>query len=284
MLVFPKKQAQHCQKKTYPGKFRLVLRPMGRRRRQKVIENLTIQSVAAEGKCVARHEDKVIFVSEAVPGDVVDVRITKNKKSFSEAVPVKYHTYSDLRVEAFCAHFGVCGGCKWQHLDYDQQLKYKQQQVEDSFERIGKVSIPEIQPIIGSQKTKYYRNKLEFTFSNKKWLTKEQIDTEEEINRNGLGFHIPKLFDKVVDVDTCHLMEDPCNAIKNETRRFALEHDYAFFDIREQHGLLRTMMVRLTDAGELMVLIQFYEKDQAKIDALLDHLKSTFLKSLPCSM
>jgi len=249
---------------------------MARRKKQIILEKLKIESVAAEGKSIAHHEEKVIFVKEAVPGDVVDVQIRRNKKSFAEGVPVKYHTYSALRVQPFCDHFGTCGGCKWQHLDYDAQLKYKQQQIQDNFERIAKVPIPKIAPIIPSEKRKHYRNKLEFTFSNKKWLTKEQIDSHDPINRNGLGFHVPGLFDKIVDVDTCHLMADPCNQIKNEIRAFALNNDYTFFDIRVQTGLLRNLIIRLTDYGELMVIVQCYENDQEKIKRLLEHIKRTF--------
>ncbi|MGL1889052.1 MAG: 23S rRNA (uracil(1939)-C(5))-methyltransferase RlmD [Reichenbachiella sp.] len=251
---------------------------MGRRRKKQIVlENLHVEAVAAEGKSLARIDGQVVFIKGAIPGDVVDVQVTKKRKAFLEGNPIKYHKYSDLREEPFCDHFGTCGGCKWQQLSYDSQLNFKQQQVIDNLERIGKIDLPEIYPIIGSAKTARYRNKLEFTFSNKKWLTKEQIDTEEEItNRNGLGFHIPGLFDKVVDVDTCHLMEEPVNAIKNETRDYALSHNLTFFDIREQHGLLRNLMVRLADTGDLMILFQFFENDQEAITALLTHLSEKF--------
>ncbi len=249
---------------------------MARRRKQIILENLEIEAVAAEGKSLARHEGQVVFVQEAVPGDVADVQIKRKKKSFLEGAPIKYHKKSDLRVDPFCDHFGVCGGCKWQHLNYTSQLEFKQQQVVDALERIGKVEIPEISPILGSEKTNRYRNKLEFTFSNKRWLTKEEIDSESKLQRNGLGFHIPGLFDKVVDVETCHLMEEPVNAIKNEIRKYALEHEIEFFDIREQKGLLRTLMIRLTDAGELMVLVQFYRNDVEVIKGLLDHIDDKF--------
>ncbi|MFY0624675.1 MAG: 23S rRNA (uracil(1939)-C(5))-methyltransferase RlmD [Reichenbachiella sp.] len=249
---------------------------MGRRKKLPLLENLTIEAIAAEGKSLARLEGQVVFVQHAVPGDVVDVQVNKKKKSFFEGYPTKYHKKSDLRVEPICEHFGVCGGCKWQHLNYNSQLEFKQQQVVDSLERIAKVALPEISPIIGSAKSAGYRNKLEFTFSNKKWLTKEQIDTEEEIERNGLGFHIPRLFDKVVDVETCHLMEEPINAIKNEIRGYALEYGLSFFDIREQHGLLRTLMMRMTEAGEIMVLLQVFENDQEAINGLLNHIKNKF--------
>ncbi|PIB35943.1 23S rRNA (uracil-5-)-methyltransferase RumA [Reichenbachiella sp. 5M10] len=249
---------------------------MARRRKQIRLDHLEIEAVAAEGKSVARHDGQVVFVKGAVPGDVVDVQVTKKRKAFMEGSPVVFHQYSDLRVDPVCDYFGTCGGCKWQHLNYPSQLEYKQQQVEDSLQRIAKVELAGMSPIIGSQKKLRYRNKLEFTFSNKKWLTKEQISTEEEIQRNGLGFHIPGLFDKVVDVDTCHLMEEPTNAIKNEIRAYALRNGLTFFDIRDQHGLLRNLMIRLTDHGDLMVLLQFFEPDMEAIDGLMAHVQNAF--------
>ncbi|MEO9967772.1 MAG: 23S rRNA (uracil(1939)-C(5))-methyltransferase RlmD [Reichenbachiella sp.] len=249
---------------------------MARKKKNIIIEGLSVEAVAAEGKSLARKDGQVIFVEGVVPGDVVDVQIRKKRKAYSEGYPIKFHEYSNLRIEPICEHFGVCGGCKWQNLAYASQLEFKQQQVTDHLTRIGKVNLPEIAPIIGSARTERYRNKLEFTFSNKKWLTKEQIATEDKIERNALGFHVPRLFDKIVDIDTCHLMADPANAIKNEIRSFALANDYSFFDIREQHGLLRILMIRYTDAGELMVLIQFFEPDQKKIDQLMNHLKAKF--------
>lgn len=254
----------------------LLLRPMARKKKNIVIENLTVEAVAAEGKSLARHDGQVIFIERVVPGDVVDVQIRKKRKAYSEGYPLTFHQYSDVRIEPICDHFGSCGGCKWQNLAYDSQLAFKQQQVEDHLTRIGKVELPEILPIIGSARTERYRNKLEFTFSNKKWLTKEQIESEEIMERNALGFHVPRLFDKIVDIDTCHLMADPANEIKNEIRSYALANAYSFFDIREQHGLLRILMIRYTDAGELMVLIQFFEPDQEKIDQLMNHLKDKF--------
>lgn len=252
------------------------MRLMARKKKNIVMESLTVEAVAAEGKSLARQDGKVIFIEKAVPGDVVDVQIRKKRKAYSEGYPLKFHKYSDLRIDPICEHFGACGGCKWQNLAYDSQLAFKQQQVEDNLTRIGKVELPEISPIIGSEKTERYRNKLEFTFSNKKWLTREQIESEEDIERNALGFHIPRLFDKIVDIETCHLMEEPVNAIKNEIRSFALANNYSFFDIKEQHGLLRILMVRYTDAGELMVLVQFFEPDEQKIEQLMGHLKNKF--------
>ena len=245
-------------------------------KKKKVVENLTIEALLSEGKSLARHEGKVIFVKGAVPGDVVDVEVYKKRKAYAESTPIRYHQYSTQRTQPFCTHFGVCGGCQWQHIAYASQLRFKQQQVVDNLERIGKLSLPKAMPISASRKTQRYRNKLEFTFSNKKWLTSEQIHSQEAINRNAIGFHVPRWFDKVVDIETCHLMAEPANAIKNEIRTFALTHEYSFFDIKQQRGLLRTLMIRYTDVGELMVLIQFYENDSDKIHALLNHLQQKF--------
>ncbi|MBU2913959.1 23S rRNA (uracil(1939)-C(5))-methyltransferase RlmD [Reichenbachiella agariperforans] len=249
---------------------------MARRKKQIRLDNLKVEAVAAEGKSLARHDGQVVFVKGAVPGDVVDVNITKKRKAFMEGTPIQFHQYSDLRVDAVCDYFGTCGGCKWQHMGYHSQLEFKQQQVQDSLERIAKVELPAVAQIVGSEKTLRYRNKLEFTFSNRKWLTKEQIETEADINRNGLGFHIPGLFDKVVDVDTCHLMEEPTNAVKNAVRAYALDYGLTFFDIREQHGLLRNLMIRMTDHGDVMVLLQFFEPDMEVIEGLMSHLQEKF--------
>lgn len=249
---------------------------MARRKKQIRLDNLKVEAVAAEGKSLARHDGQVVFVKGAVPGDVVDVNITKKRKAFMEGTPIQFHQYSDLRVDAVCDYFGTCGGCKWQHMGYHSQLEFKQQQVQDSLERIAKVELPAVAQIVGSEKTLRYRNKLEFTFSNRKWLTKEQIETEADINRNGLGFHIPGLFDKVVDVDTCHLMEEPTNAVKNAVRAYALDYGLTFFDIREQYGLLRNLMIRMTDHGDVMVLLQFFEPDMEAIEGLMSHLQEKF--------
>ncbi|MFY0652565.1 MAG: 23S rRNA (uracil(1939)-C(5))-methyltransferase RlmD [Cyclobacteriaceae bacterium] len=249
---------------------------MARRKKEITIPELHIENIAAEGKSIARHEGQVVFVKEAVPGDIVDVRVTRKKKSHLEGYPVAYHSLSDQRTEPFCKHFGSCGGCKWQHLNYDSQVKFKEQQVLDAIERIGKVEVADTRPILKSEKTSLYRNKLEFTFSNKRWLTKEEIDSNEELERNALGFHVPRLFDKIIDIEECHLMQEPTNAIKNEIRSYALEHGLKFFDIREKSGLLRTVMMRITDIGEVMVLIQFFDQNQEEIDDLMNHLKEKF--------
>ena len=241
-----------------------------------LLEKVTITDVAAEGKALARVNDMVVFVPYVVPGDVVDLQVKRKKHSYAEAVAVKFHEYSPLRSEPFCKHFGVCGGCKWQCLKYEEQIRYKQKQVTDNLVRIGKIELPEISPILGSELTERYRNKLEFTFSNKRWLTQEEINSELKIensklkvdstddtdqpednsqfsilnsqfNRNAVGFHIPGAFDKVLAIDECHLMDDICNRIRNGVRDYAYEHGLTFFDLRSQEGMLRNMMIRIAD-------------------------------------
>lgn len=249
---------------------------MSRKMKNKVITNLLIERIASEGKCLGHHEEKVVFVTGVAPGDVVDVRITKGKSSFMEGEPVKFHEYSKERIEPFCSHFGVCGGCKWQHINYDLQKTYKRQQVLDQFQRIAKVSIPEVMPTLGSEKTRYYRNKLDFTFSNKKWLTLDQIRSDEEFDRNALGFHIPKMFDKIVDVDHCYLQGNISNDVRNELRAFALENKITFYDIRGQVGLLRNLIIRTTSTGESMVIVQFGENDPESIKVVMEFLNQKF--------
>lgn len=249
---------------------------MSRKMKNKVITNLLIERIASEGKCLGHHEEKVVFVTGVAPGDIVDVRITKGKSSFMEGEPVKFHEYSKERIEPFCSHFGVCGGCKWQHINYDLQKTYKRQQVLDQFQRIAKVSIPEVMPTIGSEKTRYYRNKLDFTFSNKKWLTLDQIRSDEEFDRNALGFHIPKMFDKIVDVDHCYLQGNISNDVRNELRAFALENKITFYDIRGQVGLLRNLIIRTTSTGESMVIVQFGENDPESTKVVMEFLNQKF--------
>jgi len=244
--------------------------------KNKVITNLLIERIASEGKCLGHHEEKVVFVTGVAPGDVVDVRITKGKSSFMEGEPVKFHEYSKERIEPFCSHFGICGGCKWQHINYELQKTYKRQQVVDQFQRIAKVSIPEVMPTLGSEKTTYYRNKLDFTFSNKKWLTLDQVRSNEEFDRNALGFHIPKMFDKIVDVDHCYLQGNISNEVRNELRKFALENKITFYDIRGQVGLLRNLIIRTTSTGESMVIMQFGENDPESIKVVMEFLNQKF--------
>lgn len=254
---------------------------MARNKKQlPVLENITITACAAEGKSIARVDDKVVFVPYVVPGDVVDLQVKKKKSSYMEAVAVRFHEYSPLRTEPACKHYGVCGGCKWQCLKYEEQLKAKQQQVEDNLVRIGKIELPEIQPIIGSKHVYGYRNKLEFGFSNKRWLTEEEIRADVRYDvMDAVGFHITGAFDKILDIEECHLMDDVNNAIRNDIRRYALEHGLEFYDLRLNKGLLRSLMIRTSNTGELMFLVQFRienSEQQAQADALMRHLADTF--------
>lgn len=254
---------------------------MARNKKQlPVLEKITITACAAEGKSIARVDDKVIFVPYVVPGDVVDLQVKKKKSSYMEAVAVRFHEYSPLRTEPACKHYGVCGGCKWQCLKYEEQLKAKQQQVEDNLVRIGKIELPEIQPIIGSKHVYGYRNKLEFGFSNKRWLTEEEVRADVKYDvMDAVGFHITGAFDKILDIEECHLMDDVNNAIRNDIRRYALEHGLEFYDLRLNKGLLRSLMIRTSNTGELMFLVQFRiesPEHQAQADALMQHLADTF--------
>ena len=251
---------------------------MARRRKPlPLIENLKIETAAAQGKSLGRYGDKVVFVTGVVPGDVVDVQVTKKRKSYLEGRATKIHEYSSERSEPFCEHFGVCGGCKWQNMDYKFQLKYKEQQVIDQFTRIGHLEVKDWLPIIPAPEVKLYRNKLEFTFSNKKWLTIEEIQSDQEFDdRNGLGFHIPGAFDKVVDLNECHLQSEPSNSIRQFVRDFTQENSFSYFDLRQQHGLLRNLIVRNTTIGDVMVIVSFFENDEAKRDLLLDALTDKF--------
>lgn len=246
-------------------------------KRLPLYENVEIQDIGAEGKAIAKVNEKVVFVKQVVPGDVMDIQIKRKRKKFMEGVPVRFHKYSELRTTPFCKHFEFCGGCKWQNLPYQSQLKYKQKQVKDSLERIAKVELPEIKEILPSEITRFYRNKLEFTFSNKRWLSKEEINSEETINaRDALGFHVAGLFDKVLDVQECHLQPDPSNAIRNEIRDYAIANQMSFFDLREQHGMLRTLMIRTSNTGEVMVLLAFFEDTEDDRVMLLNHIKEKF--------
>ena len=245
-----------------------------------LLEKVTITDVAAEGKAVARVDELVVFVPYVVPGDVVDLQVKRKKNHYAEAVAVKFHERSPLRTEPFCRHFGVCGGCKWQCLAYEEQLKYKQKQVFDNLTRIGKVELPEFRPILGSVKTRFYRNKLEFTFSNKRWLTEDEVKQDVKYDRmNAVGFHIPGAFDKVLDIEECWLQDDISNRIRNAVRDYAYAHGYPFFNLRTQEGMLRNMMVRTSTTGELMVLLQCKiesESELEKMKELLQYVADTF--------
>lgn len=242
-----------------------------------MLPHVTVEDYAAEGKSLARVDGKVIFIEATIPGDVVDVRLGKNKKDWAEGTPVTFHSYSKDRVKPFCSHFGVCGGCQWQMLPYTKQLEFKQRQVRDNLQRIGKVSLPEILPIIGGEETRYYRNKMEYTFGNKRYLRKEELnDPTISSDSNVAGFHAKGMFDKLVDIDVCYLQAEPTNEIRKAIKAFAIANDYTFYDIRNHHGLLRTMQVRLCATGELMVNIVFGEEDEEKRTKLLDHVLSLF--------
>lgn len=245
-----------------------------------LLENITITDVAAEGKAIAKVDNLVIFVPYAVPGDVVDLQIKRKKHSYAEAEVVKVHQYSDKRVKPFCKHFGICGGCKWQCLSYEDQLFYKQKQVVDNLTRIGKVEIPEVSPILGSKHIKEYRNKLEFGFSNKKWLTQEKISSGQKFdNMDAVGFHIPGAFDKILDIDQCLLMSDINNRLRNSIREYAISHQLSFYDLRAQTGLLRNMMLRTSATGEIMLLMQFCirtDEEQSQANQVLAHVHTNF--------
>ena len=252
-----------------------------------LLEHITIESVAAEGKCIFHYDDKVVFVPFCVPGDVVDVQITKKKHSFMEGRVERIISYSKVRKTPMCEHFGICGGCKWQNLPYEEQLKAKQQQVFDQLTRIGKVELPPFQPILGSVKTKEYRNKLEFGCANKRWYTKEEIAAlppkeegqEGNLSESAIGFHITGAFDKIYPIKKCWLMDDLHNEIRNEISRYAKENSMSFYDIRAQHGLLRDLMMRNSNTGEFMLLVQFHydeEGDEQKAMQLLQHIADTF--------
>ncbi|MBQ3189586.1 MAG: 23S rRNA (uracil(1939)-C(5))-methyltransferase RlmD [Bacteroidaceae bacterium] len=245
-----------------------------------LLEKIEITGVAAEGKSLARVNDMVVFVPFVVPGDVVDIQLRRKKHSYAEGEAVKFHEYSSLRAVPFCRHYGVCGGCKWQCLQYEHQLKYKQQQVVDALTRIGKVELPDVMPIIGSEQTRAYRNKLEFTFSNKRWLTWDEVERNVTYdNMNALGFHIPGAFDKVLDIQECALMPELNNRIRNAIRDFAAKQDIPFFDLRTQEGVLRNIMLRTSATGEIMLLIQAKVVDDAAmamLNNLLEYIANEF--------
>jgi len=251
-----------------------------RKQNRKIFTELEVTDAGAKGKAVAKAPDgRVIFITNAVPGDVVDIQTTKKRKSYYEGTAIKQHTLSRKRTEPQCSYFGTCGGCKWQHMDYRYQLEYKQREVINNLQRLGNIDLPEVTPIAGSAKTYFYRNKMEFSFSDSKWLTLEQIQSDAIIeDRNALGFHMAGMWDKILDISKCHLQQDPSNAIRNSIREFATKNEMAFFNPKHQQGLLRTLMIRTTSTGEVMVLVQFLKEDVDKRTLLLDYLKETFPK------
>lgn len=258
---------------------------MARKKKKNIVlENIRIEDYAAEGRSIARVEGKVIFVEQVVPGDVVDIRLGKNKKDWAEGHPIAFRSYSPERTEPFCEHFGVCGGCQWQMLPYEKQLQYKHQQVKDNLQRIGKIPLPEIRPILGAAKTRQYRNKIEYTFGTELFMPKEQFHAlkEQGINpheygKQGVaGFHAKGFWDKIVDIQTCHLQEEPTNTIRLAVKAFAKEQGYSFYDLRQHTGFLRTMQVRLCETGELMVNLVMGADDPEKREKILNHLRTQF--------
>lgn len=251
---------------------------MGKRRKDlPFIEGLHITTLAAEGKAMGKVDNQVVFVPMTVPGDIVDVQVRKHHRRYMEATVVRYVERSPLRTEPFCDHFGVCGGCKWQNLPYDEQLKQKTKQVDDQLVRIGHLTIPEVRPCLGSARTREYRNKLEFTFADRRWLTYEEIAAGGDIEPTpAVGFHIPGCFDKVLDIERCHLQDDISNRIRLATKQYCIDHGYTFHNARAHEGLMRTMVVRTASTGEIMVIVVFNENDRKRIDALMSYLKEEF--------
>ena len=251
---------------------------MRKKNRRQVFEHIEVVDAGSKGKTIGKAPDgRVIFMTNTVPGDVVDVQTTKKRKAFFEGKAIKFHSYSGKRITPKCEHFGVCGGCKWQHMGYEHQLFYKQKEVENNLRRIGHLDLPEISPILGAEAQYFYRNKMEFSFSDSRWLSLEEIQSDIEIDdKNALGFHIPGMWDKILDIKKCHLQADPSNAIRLAVKQFALDNNITFFNPRKQYGMLRTLMIRTSSTGEIMVLIQFYEEDKDKRGLLLNHLATTF--------
>jgi 23S rRNA (uracil1939-C5)-methyltransferase len=250
---------------------------VGRKKELPLLENVRITDIGAEGNALARVDNLVVFVPMLIPGDIVDLKVIRKRKKYLEGKVVRFREYSPDRIDARCIHFGVCGGCKWQHLPYELQLKYKEKQVRDNLTRIGKVEFPVISPIIGSDDIFHYRNKLEFTFSDKRWLTKEEVESDTEFRKEGaLGFHIPGLFDKVLDIKECHLQPEPSNQIRNAVKDYSQKNDLDFFDLREQKGFLRNLIIRNSLEGKVMVIVVFFHEDVEKREGLLNYLASEF--------
>jgi 23S rRNA (uracil1939-C5)-methyltransferase len=250
---------------------------MSRSKTKPLLEAVLITDVAAEGKALGHLNGIVVFVTQCVPGDIVDVQVIRKRKRFMEGYPVKFHKYSGNRSIPFCIHFGVCGGCRWQHLPYTEQIAYKQRQVKDMLERIGRVNPGTVLQALGSEKQTGYRNKLEYTFTNNRWLTTEEIQSGDPgIERRGLGFHIPGKFDKVLDIKECYLQPEPSNRIREFVKQFALEHSFEFFDLINQQGLLRNLIIRNNLKGEVMVIVSFFKREMELINKLLNALSQSF--------
>ncbi len=251
--------------------------PRRERKTFPIIEKVEIIDAGSEGKAIARADNQVIFIPFVVPGDVIDVKITKSKKSYKEGKAVKFHQYSKLRIDPKCSHFGVCGGCKWQNLSYDQQLIFKQKQVKDSLERIGKIELPKILPILPAEDIFYYRNKLEYSFSDRRWLTEfAKEDDHSEINFNGVGFHIPGIFDKIVDIEHCYLQAEPSNKIRLAVKDFAIKNNFSFYNVRRWKGFMRNLIIRTSNTGDLMVIMVVGERNEESIKNLMTFIKDKF--------
>lgn len=245
-----------------------------------LLEKVKITDIGTEGNAVAKVDGQVVFVPMLIPGDVVDIRVRKKRRKYMEGTAVRFHEYSSDRIEPRCTHFGVCGGCKWQHLRYEKQLEFKEKQVIDNLTRIGKLELSGVRPILGSSEIYGYRNKLEFTFSDKRWLTREEMLADNDrIVEDALGFHIPGYFDKVLDIRECHFQPDPSNAIRDSVRRYAHRKSLAFFNIRQQSGFLRNLIIRTTRSGNVMVIVVFFMYERERINGLMEHLRTEFPRS-----
>jgi len=251
---------------------------MRKKKKRQVFTNVEVIDAGAKGKSIGKAPDgRVIFLSNAIPGDIVDVQTTKKRKAYFEGKATHFHKLSDKRTTPVCEHFGVCGGCKWQHMGYEHQLYFKQKEVENNLKRIGGIELPETTPILGSKEQYFYRNKMEFSFSDSRWLTIEELQSDTVFNdKNALGFHIPGMWDKILDIKNCHLQEDPSNTIRLWVKNFADENKFQFFNPRNQTGLLRTLMIRTTSIGEIMIVVQFYDDDKTKRTLLLENLEKRF--------
>ena len=251
---------------------------MGRKKNNYIFENIEVLDAGARGKSVAKAPDgRVIFLTNAIPGDIVDIETGRKRKAYFEGSAIKFHKYSEKRTEPKCSHFESCGGCKWQHMKYEDQLFYKEKEVVQNLQRIGHIELQKITPILGCEEQYFYRNKMEFSFSSNRWLTYEEINSEEEIDtKNALGFHISGMWDKILDIEKCYLQEDPSNTIRNSIKKFAIDNEIPFFDPRNQEGLLRTLMLRIVSTGEIMLVVQFFKEDKKKRELLLNFILEQF--------
>jgi 23S rRNA (uracil1939-C5)-methyltransferase len=251
---------------------------MGRKKKNYIFENIEVVDAGARGKSIAKAPDgRVIFLTNAIPGDIVDIKTGRKRKAYFEGTATKFHKYSDKRTAPKCQHFEHCGGCKWQHMKYEDQLFFKEKEVLNNLQRIGHLELPQATPILGCENQYFYRNKMEFSFSSNRWLTYEEINSEKEVeNKNALGFHIAGMWDKILDIEQCHLQEDPSNTIRNHIKKFAIENNISFYNPREQNGLLRTMMLRIVSTGEIMLVLQFFKENKEKRKLLLNHIRTSF--------